>query len=105
MRPHPRRLFIRRHNRHWSVMPAGITICAVLDVLQNHRADEERSLLDELHLRGNLDDVILKLARDARAIARIESIIRCRHTDGRLSEPNSAGCLLYTSPSPRDRQK
>ncbi len=49
------------------------------DVLtRNNLEIEERALLDELLLRGNLDDVIPQLARDVRAIARIEAVVRRR---------------------------
>lgn len=45
---------------------------------------EERVLLDELLSRGNLDEVIPGLARDASAIARIEAAARRRHTSHKL---------------------
>jgi modification methylase len=51
-----------------------------MNLLQHNLADEEQALLHELLLRGPLDDVIPQLARDVRAIARIESIVRRRHT-------------------------
>lgn len=38
--------------------------------------DAEGALLEELLQRGNLDDTIPRLARDARAIGRVESIVR-----------------------------
>ena len=33
-----------------------------------------------------------------------EALLRCRHPDLKDVDPNNI-CLLYTSPSPRDRQK
>jgi modification methylase len=77
------------------------------DVLQRNLADEEQGLLDELHLRGNLDEVIPALARDCRAIARIESVVRRRHTNHELIHSDSRGAshlaensihLVVTSP-------
>jgi hypothetical protein len=50
------------------------------NTLQKNIEVEEQSLIDELLLRGNLDDVIPQLARDMPAIARIESAVRRRHT-------------------------
>lgn len=77
------------------------------DVLQRNLANEEQGLLAELHLRGNLDEVIPALARDARAIARIESVVRRRHTNHELIHSDSRGAshlaensihLVVTSP-------
>src|SRR5712671_884016 len=89
-------------------MPSASTITVVLnDVLQQNLAGEEQALLEELLLRGNLDDVIPTLARDARAIARIESVVRRRHTNHELIHSDSRGAshlaensihLVVTSP-------
>lgn len=50
-----------------------------------NRADlDERKLLDELLSRGNLDDLIPQLAREPRTIARIEAVVRRRHTSHEL---------------------
>ena len=73
----------------------------------NDLADNEQLLLDELSLRGNLDDVIPQLARDVRAIARVESVVRRRHTEHELILNDSRGAshlpensihLVVTSP-------
>lgn len=57
----------------------------MIDVLTPSNFEiEEQSLLAELLSRGNLDDVIPQLARDARAISRIESAVRRRHTTHEL---------------------
>jgi DNA modification methylase len=71
------------------------------------RADEERVLLARFLERGNLDEVIPKLARDPEATRRIESVVRNRETaheliqgDARAAsalEPNSIH-LVVTSP-------
>ncbi len=45
-----------------------------------HALDDEQTLVDELLRRGSPDDTIPKLARDVRAIAQIESVVRRRHT-------------------------
>ena len=89
-------------------MPSASTITVVLnDVLQQNLAGEEQALLDELLLRGNLDDLIPTLARDVRAIARIESVVRRRHTNHELIHSDSRGAshlaensihLVVTSP-------
>ena len=45
-------------------------------------------------------------ASDKEALETISNIIYSRKKDGQLDDSNlSKGCLLYTSPSPRDRQK
>jgi DNA modification methylase len=76
-------------------------------MLQQSLADEEQTLLDELLLRGNPDDVIPQIARDIRAIARIESVVRRRHTshelildDSRAAShlPENSIQLVVTSP-------
>jgi len=76
-------------------------------VLPSNLADEERALLDELHLRGNLDDIIPQLARDGRAVSRIESVVRRRHTNHELIHmdsrdaahlPENSIHLVVTSP-------
>ena len=77
------------------------------DVLRDNLAGEEQTLLDELVLRGNLDDVIPQLARDVRAIARIESVVQRRRTNHELIHSDSRGAsnlaensihLVVTSP-------
>lgn len=76
-------------------------------VTRNNPETEERALLDELLLRGNLDDVIPQLARDVRAIARIEAVVQRRHTTHELMHSDSRGAsnlaenslhLVVTSP-------
>ena len=67
-----------------------------IDVHRDNRAAEEHALLDELILRGDLDDVIPQLARDVHAIARIESVVRRRHTEHDLIPSDS-----LTSVTPR----
>jgi DNA modification methylase len=78
-----------------------------MNTLQDNLADEERALLNELLLRGNLDDVIPQLARDVRAVARIESAVRRRRTshelilnDSRAAShlPENSIHLVVTSP-------
>jgi len=49
----------------WSGETAPSTIHDVIEnVLQANLEDEQRTLLNELLLRGNLDDLIPQLARD-----------------------------------------
>jgi DNA modification methylase len=52
--------------------------------IEQKSATDELSLLEELSLRGNLDDIIPQLARDRNAIARIESVVTRRHTTHEL---------------------
>jgi DNA modification methylase len=68
-------------------------------LLRNNFEIEEQALLDELVSRGNLDDVIPQLARDVRAIARIESVVRRRHTSHELvnSDARAASHLAENS--------
>lgn len=69
-------------------------------VLTSDRADlDERKLLDELLSRGNLDDVIPQLAREARTVARIEAVVRRRHTSHELllQDARSASNLAANS--------
>jgi DNA modification methylase len=75
--------------------------------VNSHAEHDERLLLDELLSRGNPDDVIPTLARDRKAIARIEAVVRRRqtshnllHLDARTAsnlEENSVH-LVVTSP-------
>lgn len=67
----------------------------------------EQALLDEYTSTGNLDTIIPRLARDERAVRRIESAVRQRHTshnlilgDSRAAAQLSAGSihLVVTSP-------
>lgn len=78
------------------------------DVVTPDRAElDERRLLDELLSRGNLDDVIPQLAREPKTIARIESVVRRRHTSHELllqdarsasNLPENSIHLVVTSP-------
>ena len=43
--------------------------------------------------------------RDARILEKLEMMIRHNHRHSRDLNLHSETCLLYTSPSPRDRQK
>lgn len=74
---------------------------------RNNFEVEEQTLLDELLSRGNLDDIIPQLARDARANARIESVVQRRHTTHDLIHSDARGAsqlaensihLVVTSP-------
>ena len=69
------------------------------NVLQQNVAGDEQALVDELLARGNPDEVIPQLARDTRAIARIESIVRQRHTshDLILNDARAASHLCENS--------
>jgi DNA modification methylase len=69
--------------------------------------DDERALFKELLARGNPDDVIPQLARDQRALAKIESIVRRRNTAHELILSDARGAshlaedsihLVVTSP-------
>ena len=73
----------------------------------NNFGVDEQTLLDELRSRGNLDDIIPQLARDARAMARIESVVQRRHTTHDLIHSDARGAsqlaensihLVVTSP-------
>jgi DNA modification methylase len=62
-------------------MPIACIVPHVItNPLQDHLADQEQALLEELSLRGNPDDVIPQLARDVRALSQIESVVRRRQT-------------------------
>ncbi|HVU65023.1 MAG TPA: site-specific DNA-methyltransferase [Phycisphaerales bacterium] len=58
-------------------------------------ADTEHSLLAEYAATGNLDNIIPRLARDSRAMRRIESVVQHRHTthDLVLGDSRSAAKL------------
>jgi DNA modification methylase len=70
-----------------------------VDPLQPDRVDNEQPLLDELLRLGNLDDVIPKLSRDMRTMARIESVVRRRQTAHELilDDSRSASHLAENS--------
>lgn len=70
------------------------------NLLSSNRAElDERTLLDELIGRGNLDDLIPQLAREAQTIARIESAAQRRHTSHELlmQDARSASNLAENS--------
>ena len=92
----------------WIILAAALVIVLVLVVFLN--AQRENAILDRLHvaLRTAGDDGVPPRTVNA-ALDRFENVLHSDETDLDARRAYSAfhhmACLLYTSPSPRDRQK
>ena len=67
-----------RHAQSWYTLSMETSVQPIIF------SDEEETILAELAAKGNLDNIIPQLARDRKAMKRIESVVRSRQTTHEL---------------------